>query len=581
MDPLNLVGNSTSVTHDLPQSTSLTTSLPSTTHLYNDLEALPSDLDAISTTTIFAIVYVPSPSYAVSVGTAGTLTTLSGSAPTGKNSTLEGYAAGSEYSNYTFIGLATIAFSTILTLLVLVTAFSCILVQSARMKRALSDAENDGGSDPEMDSLFHGEKLEKRNARKGRKGGQRRSERDQLLIDQESNTMSATSPMVTLSLSKRQAENEVDSTSSDAAEEQKTESKLSKAESTKTNKTSSASTPTSSSLETASTATESATATSAAPPWASAHPGSMQGFTDEMTTIKVVGVSSDFTFACPKKGDTWQDVTLGTELQAKFAQGAGCYMEYVFTVGSTGTEAGIFGCFVTTPQWNATEWWDAAGPATVTDAYAGSCQMNGLGYGEHTVRLVNSPVNPKKVYFTGLRFTTNKTQVPWSNHQWDTCCPKVTWPNNKPPTIQIGGAAANGTIDELGTGTYLAGLSNGAALFLIISIVLVVMVGSILLAVMICKKRPAAVSSPRLRLSAVIASKPTNDRPNYRQRRRSPPPSVRRRRRPSPPPTESDESATDTSTDGSDIEKARREKKRRDSMMDEPTQASFSQRDDA
>ena len=52
------------------------------------------------------------------------------------------------------------------------------------MKRALSDAENDGRSDPEMDLLFPGEKLEKRNARKGRKGGQRRSERDQLLFDQ-------------------------------------------------------------------------------------------------------------------------------------------------------------------------------------------------------------------------------------------------------------------------------------------------------------------------------------------------------------------------------------------------------------
>ncbi|GAA5954633.1 hypothetical protein JCM3765_003835 [Sporobolomyces pararoseus] len=386
---------------------------------------------------------------------------------------------------------------------------------------------------------------------------------------------------------KRQVEDKDDSTPSDATEAQKTETTSLKAESTKADKTSSAPTPTSSTSDTAATTEDSPTSASTAPPWASAHPGSMQTFSDEMTQIQVVGVSNGFTFACPKKGDSWQDVTLGTELQAKFAQGAGCYMEYVFTgdsiqiFGSTGTEAGIFGCFVTTPQWNATEWWDAAGPATITDAYAGSCQMNGLGYSEHTVRLVNSPVNPKKVYFTGLRYTTNKTQVPWANHQWDTCCPKVTWPDNKPPTIQIGGAAANGTIDDLGTGTYLAGLSNGAALFLIMSIVLVVSVGSILLSVMICKKRPAAASSPRLRLSAVIASRPPNKRQNStRRRRRSPPPNVRRRRRP-PTPTGSEGNTTETSTDGSDVEMARREKKRRDSMMDEPTQASYSQRDDA
>ncbi|GAA5851709.1 hypothetical protein JCM3766R1_005680 [Sporobolomyces carnicolor] len=248
-------------------------------------------------------------------------------------------------------------------------------------------------------------------------------------------------------------------------------------------------TPTATGSQTDSTSTSTASTSSEAP-WASARPGSMQPFSDSQTTIRVVGVSEGFTFECPKKGDSWKDVTLGTELHAKYAEGPGCYMEYQFTgdsiqiFGTTGTEAGIFGCFVTTPLWNSTEWWDASGGATQTNAYAGSCQMNGLGYSEHTVRLVNSPLDPKKVYFTGLRYTTNKTQVPWSNHQWDTCCPSYTFPEGQEPTIVIGGATTNNATASGSAvigGTVIAGMSNGAALFLVMAVIGVISVATILL----------------------------------------------------------------------------------------------------
>ncbi|GAA6024546.1 hypothetical protein JCM11491_000601 [Sporobolomyces phaffii] len=212
-------------------------------------------------------------------------------------------------------------------------------------------------------------------------------------------------------------------------------------------------------------------------------PGPMQDHQDETTTIRTVATANGFTFECPNKRDAWQDVTVGKELQAKVAQGPGCYMDYTFTgdsiqiYGTTGTEAGIFGCFVTTPQWNASGWWDAGGGATLQNAYQGSCKMQGLGYGEHTVRLVNSPEDPKKLYFTGVRYSTNETQVPWSARKWDGCCPVVTWPDGKSPVIEIGGASppsragannpeTNGVSGDESPGV-LPGVSNGTVLFLV------------------------------------------------------------------------------------------------------------------
>ncbi|GAA5907411.1 uncharacterized protein JCM6883_001196 [Sporobolomyces salmoneus] len=372
-----------------------------------------------------------------------------------------------------------------------------------------------------------------------------------------------------LTVIKRQNREEGDSTSpssdaTDKPDEEQSETKsASKPDATKSDSSKDSPTPTLTATSSSETETETETkSTSSDVPWASARPGSMQPFSDDQTTVKVVGVSSGFTFECPKAGDSWKDVTLGTELQAKYAEGAGCYMEYVFTgdsiqiYGTTGTEAGIFGCFVTTPQWNATEWWDASGGATATNAYAGSCFMNGLGYSEHTVRLVNSPVDPKKAYFTGLRYTTNKTQVPWSSHEWDGCCSKATFAGGEAPKVEIGGATGNGTANGAVVGDVIGGMSNGTALALIMAAIVVISLATILLFTMCCKRRGGSPQRKSVQIT-LHDDEPerrtgtSSGRQHIRSRSKS---RVRHRRRrtPSPSPTpstESDETSTDTETE--------------------------------
>lgn len=44
-----------------------------------------------------------------------------------------------------------------------------------------------------------------------------------------------------------------------------------------------------------------------------------------------------------------------------------------------------------TSLWNATGWWNAYGSGNHFQPYAGSCQMQGLGYDSHEIQLVNSP----------------------------------------------------------------------------------------------------------------------------------------------------------------------------------------------
>ncbi|GAA5882880.1 hypothetical protein JCM16303_006624 [Sporobolomyces ruberrimus] len=335
------------------------------------------------------------------------------------------------------------------------------------------------------------------------------------------------------------ADSEPNETSSSAADPESTTSAPSKADS---NNTSDSSKPTS----TSSTSTK-----SAEQPWETPHEGSMQVYNDKETTIAVVGTSSGFTFKCPKSSDSWKDVTLGKELNAKVAEGAGCYMEYIFTgdsiqlYGTTGIEAGIFGCFVTTPQWNATGWWDAGGGATLTNAYQGSCILAGLGFGEHTVRLTNSPQNPKKVYFTGLRYTKNETRVPWAAHELEGCCPEATWPDGKVPTVQLGGAAGNATADGT-TGSVIAGMSNGSALFLIMAVIIVISLASILLFAMCCKRRPASGTSAQDRLQQALQSKGRSH--SSKARSRSPSSGLRRRRRRPPSPSPEDGTAPDSTT---------------------------------
>lgn len=183
-----------SVSNTAPHSSSSLTSHPPSTF------SAPA---ALATTTIYAIIYVSSPAPNAIAPCAIPPSSSS------KNSTLEAYAAGQDYSNYSFTMLgasfsaslprypdrvqkissfftATVGFSTIILLLILVTGFSCILIQAQKMKRVIEDDGSSsessiglgrGGSDPEMELLFPGEKMGERKGRRGKK----RSERQGLL----------------------------------------------------------------------------------------------------------------------------------------------------------------------------------------------------------------------------------------------------------------------------------------------------------------------------------------------------------------------------------------------------------------
>jgi len=83
--------SSVSNTNPLHSSVSLT-SLPSSTF---------SPPQALATTTIYAIIYASSPAAIVSSSTVAPVSSSS------KNSTLEAYAAGQDYSNYSFTMLGT------------------------------------------------------------------------------------------------------------------------------------------------------------------------------------------------------------------------------------------------------------------------------------------------------------------------------------------------------------------------------------------------------------------------------------------------------------------------------------------
>lgn len=88
---LDSIFSSVSNTNPLHSSVSLT-SLPSSTF---------SPPQALATTTIYAIIYASSPAAIVSSSTVAPVSSSS------KNSTLEAYAAGQDYSNYSFTMLGT------------------------------------------------------------------------------------------------------------------------------------------------------------------------------------------------------------------------------------------------------------------------------------------------------------------------------------------------------------------------------------------------------------------------------------------------------------------------------------------
>ncbi|KWU41185.1 hypothetical protein RHOSPDRAFT_37295 [Rhodotorula sp. JG-1b] len=222
-----------------------------------------------------------------------------------------------------------------------------------------------------------------------------------------------------------------------------------------------------------------ATATAA---WATQTSGGMQQSSDKQDTI-ILHSDASLSYGCPKSGDKWEQESLTDSLTAHTATGAGCWMKYTFqgdsvqVYGASGLQAGVFGCSVNSGPTNTSGWWNAYGSANFYRPYSGSCSIQGLGYDKHTIQLTNSPYQPKKVYFTGLRITTNQSQPIWETLKWEACCQKFTFADGVATTVAA--SASTGTANANGL---LTGLDGSTFSFIIAAIAAVVIAAAALIA---------------------------------------------------------------------------------------------------
>lgn len=132
--------------------------------------------------------------------------------------------------------------------------------------------------------------------------------------------------------------------------------------------------------------------------------------------------------------------------------------------GATGPKAGVFGCSTASDLWKTVGWWSAYGSSSFFKPYQGSCSIRGLGYGSHTITMTNSPSgsrasaglagrtekmsscadeyrhadDPKGMYFTGLRYYTNKSEETWIAPEWSACCGGYTFPEGVSSLDHVG-----------------------------------------------------------------------------------------------------------------------------------------------
>ncbi|GAA5998607.1 uncharacterized protein JCM10292_002820 [Rhodotorula paludigena] len=237
----------------------------------------------------------------------------------------------------------------------------------------------------------------------------------------------------------------------------------------------------------------------ASAPWATKTAGGMEQSVDANNTV-VLHSDSSITYSCPNEADQWTVEDLTDALSAHTATGAGCTVSYafkgdsIFLYGATAPDAGVFGCSVEASGRNFTAWYNAQGSANVFKPYQGSCSMQGLGFDKHTVQFVNSPYQPQKIYFTGLRFSTNSSENPWEERAWQGCCAGYTFPDGVPTVVEIKPSATGTTGSGNGT-TGVFGMSSRTGLFLILGLGLAIVLASVLVGCMCCRKRPASAAS--------------------------------------------------------------------------------------
>ncbi|GAA5894367.1 hypothetical protein JCM6882_007641 [Rhodosporidiobolus microsporus] len=212
-------------------------------------------------------------------------------------------------------------------------------------------------------------------------------------------------------------------------------------------------------------ATSTSTTETATASWATQTSGAMVGYSDENTVV-VVHTDPGLDYFCPDEGDEWTTEDLEDELTAHTATGVGCSVSYPFTGDSIQIceDAGVFGCEVDlTKDVDSTGWWNGNGVVDTFKPYVGLCRIQGIGYDQHTIRLYNSPHEPQKVYFTGLRYATNKTQSRWEDPEWEACCGAYTFPDGVETALPIASTSSSSSSSSSSTAGSGTGSSSAAS----------------------------------------------------------------------------------------------------------------------
>ena len=100
--------------------------------------------------------------------------------------------------------------------------------------------------------------------------------------------------------------------------------------------------------------------------------------------------------------------------------------------------------------------------------YQGSCKISGVGYGEHTFTMINSPCaflcplaaqvlsdafadKPGTLYFTGVHYTNTDDgkEQPWSDPVVAGCCAEYTFPDGAVTTIASSSASASASTSSV------------------------------------------------------------------------------------------------------------------------------------
>ncbi|KAI5474145.1 hypothetical protein MNV49_004145 [Pseudohyphozyma bogoriensis] len=253
----------------------------------------------------------------------------------------------------------------------------------------------------------------------------------------------------------------------------------------------------------------------------------VQASNSSATTI----VYSDKTlvYSCPTSNGSWTVQKIG-DMAGIVADGPGCQVQFTFTgdsimvYGATGTEAGVFGCWVDNNNlWGG--WWNAYGTGNWFMPYTQMCNIAGIGYGKHTVSVVNDPNSNSLLYFTGLllfphlppapalilqpsfyatglMYTTNSSIQAWADPYVQGCGPAYTFSTGEITTLP---ASSDASTSGSATGTSASTAASASAtqsaleselggfqgiVALALCAIALVALASLLIGCMCCRRKP-------------------------------------------------------------------------------------------